>query len=66
MLAIGDAEPVDPVGRAEQRRAETASDGQAARRQVERLSAPDQMGELFQVAALHSPGLRPPGFGDAP
>lgn len=35
------------------------------RRQVERLSAPDQMGELFLVAALHSPGLRPPGFGDA-
>ena len=36
------------------------------RRQVERLSAPDQMGELFLVAALHSPGLQPPGFGDPP
>jgi hypothetical protein len=24
------------------------------------------MGELFLVAALHSPGLQPPGFGDAP
>lgn len=34
------------------------------RRQVERLSAPDQMGELFLAAALHSPGLQPPGFGD--
>lgn len=33
------------------------------RRQVERLTAPDQMGELFLAAALHSPGLRPPGFG---
>ena len=33
-------------------------------RQVERLSAPDQMGELFLAAALHSPGLQPPGFGD--
>lgn len=36
------------------------------RRQVERLAAPDQMGELFLAAALHSPGLQPPGFGDAP
>lgn len=35
------------------------------RRQVERLAAPDQMGELFLAAALHSPGLQPPGFGDA-
>ena len=36
------------------------------RRQVERLTAPDQMGELFLAAALHSPGLRPPGFGAPP
>ena len=36
------------------------------RRQVERLAAPDQMGELFLAAALHSPGLKPPGFGDTP
>lgn len=35
-------------------------------RQVERLTAPDQMGELFLAAALHSPGLHPPGFGAPP
>lgn len=31
-------------------------------RQIERLTAPDQMGELFQVVCLASPGLQPPGF----
>lgn len=38
---------------------------QAARigRQVERLSGDGQMGDLFLAAALHSPGLRPPGLG---
>lgn len=35
-------------------------------RQVERLAAPDQMGELFLAVALHSPGLQPPGFGGPP
>lgn len=35
-------------------------------RQVERLTAADQMGELFLAAALHSPGLRPAGFGSSP
>lgn len=38
-------------------------DASRLQRQVERLTAPDQMGELFLVAALHSPGLQPPGFG---
>ncbi|MFN4009898.1 MAG: class I SAM-dependent methyltransferase [Pannonibacter sp.] len=30
--------------------------------EVERLAAPDQMGELFKVLALSTPGLVPPGF----
>lgn len=33
------------------------------RRQVERLSGEGEMGDLFLAAALHSPGLRPPGLG---
>ncbi|NBN76908.1 class I SAM-dependent methyltransferase [Microvirga tunisiensis] len=32
------------------------------RGEVERLAAPDQMGELFKVLALAAPGLVPPGF----
>ncbi|HEV2363657.1 MAG TPA: SAM-dependent methyltransferase [Caulobacteraceae bacterium] len=31
-------------------------------RQLERLTAPDQMGEIFKVACVHSPGLSPPPF----
>jgi len=31
-------------------------------RQLDRLTAPDQMGELFKAACIHSPGLTPPGF----
>jgi SAM-dependent MidA family methyltransferase len=31
-------------------------------RQLARLTAPDQMGELFKVAAVTSPGLAVPGF----
>jgi SAM-dependent MidA family methyltransferase len=31
-------------------------------RQVARLTAPDQMGELFKVACIASPELTPPGF----
>jgi len=31
-------------------------------RQVERLIAPDQMGDLFKVAAIHAPGVTPPGL----
>lgn len=31
-------------------------------RQLARLVAPDQMGELFKAACIHSPGLVPPGF----
>jgi SAM-dependent MidA family methyltransferase len=33
-------------------------------RQLERLVAPDQMGELFKGACIHAPGLVPPGFED--
>ncbi len=37
---------------------------QAARisRQLHRLTAPDEMGELFKVVSIHTPGLDPPGF----
>jgi NADH dehydrogenase [ubiquinone] 1 alpha subcomplex assembly factor 7 len=33
-------------------------------RQLARLIAPDQMGNLFKAACVHSPGLVPPGFED--
>lgn len=39
---------------------------EAIGRQLARLTAPDQMGDLFKVACIHSPGLLPPGFEDAP
>ena len=32
------------------------------RRQLDRLIAPDQMGELFKAACVFTPGLTPPGF----
>ncbi len=31
-------------------------------RQLDRLTAPDQMGTLFKVAVAHQPGFEPPGF----
>jgi NADH dehydrogenase [ubiquinone] 1 alpha subcomplex assembly factor 7 len=31
-------------------------------RQLARLIAPDQMGDLFKAACVHSPGVAPPGF----
>ena len=31
-------------------------------RQLERLVAPDKMGDLFKVVCLHAAGLKPPGF----
>lgn len=34
-------------------------------RQLARLTAPDQMGDLFKVLAIHSAGLVPPGFEEA-
>ena len=33
-------------------------------RQLDRLTGPEQMGELFKVACIHSDGLHPPGFTD--
>ena len=33
-------------------------------RQLDRLIAPDQMGELFKAACIHSPGWTPPAFED--
>ena len=34
----------------------------ALERQLHRLIGPDQMGELFKVLSIHTPGLDPPGF----
>jgi SAM-dependent MidA family methyltransferase len=34
----------------------------AIARQLQRLTAPEQMGELFKAACIHAPGLQPPGF----
>ena len=31
-------------------------------RQLDRLVGDDQMGQLFKVLSIHSPGLQPPGF----
>ena len=31
-------------------------------RQLARVIAPDQMGELFKAVCIHSPGFVPPGF----
>ncbi len=31
-------------------------------RQLDRLTGPSQMGELFKVVSIHTPGLAPPGF----
>lgn len=35
-------------------------------RQLARLTAPDQMGDLFRAVAIHSPGLSVPGFEETP
>ncbi|MDP3853844.1 class I SAM-dependent methyltransferase [Phenylobacterium sp.] len=35
---------------------------QEIERQLERLVSPDQMGELFKAACIHSQGFTPPGF----
>ena len=34
-------------------------------RQLDRLTAPDQMGDLFKAACIFQPGLEPPGFEEA-
>ena len=36
----------------------------AIARQLERLIGADQMGALFKAAAIHAPGMTPPGFED--
>ena len=36
--------------------------GDVIERQLERLVSPDQMGELFKAACIHSPGFEPPAF----
>jgi SAM-dependent MidA family methyltransferase len=38
-------------------------DANKIERQLARLTAPDQMGELFKAVCVAAPGLTPPGFG---
>ena len=38
--------------------------GDEIERQLERLVSPDQMGELFKVACIYTPGFTAPGFED--
>ena len=57
LQALGVRERAQALARARPDRAD------AIARQLARLSAPDQMGELFKVLAIHTPGLAPPGFG---
>ena len=47
------------LARAHPARAETLA------RQLDRLTAPDQMGALFKAACIHAPGPVPPGFEEA-
>jgi SAM-dependent MidA family methyltransferase len=53
---LGVYERAETLARARPDRAEIVQ------RQLERLTAPDQMGSLFKALAIHSPGLTPPGF----
>lgn len=53
---LGIVERAAALARARPDRAETLG------RQLERLTAPDQMGTLFKVAAIHHPSLTVPGF----
>jgi len=48
--------------RAQRLTAARADQAAVIARQVERLIAPDQMGSLFKVAAIHAPGVAPPGL----
>jgi SAM-dependent MidA family methyltransferase len=53
---LGVYERAEALSRARPERAEIVQ------RQLERLTAPDQMGILFKALAVHAPGLVPPGF----
>jgi len=53
---LGLYERAEALGRRHPDRAEILQ------RQLERLTAPDQMGSLFKALAIHSPGLAAPGF----
>ncbi len=60
MNALGAVTRAEALVRARPDRADTIA------RQLDRLVAPGQMGELFKVAAIHGPGLSPPGFETSP
>ena len=56
LLRLGMAVRAEALKAANPPRAETIE------RQFQRLAAPEHMGELFRAAAIHQPGLVPPGF----
>jgi SAM-dependent MidA family methyltransferase len=56
LLRLGLAVRAEALKAANPPRAETIE------RQFQRLAAPEHMGELFRAAAIHQPGLVPPGF----
>jgi NADH dehydrogenase [ubiquinone] 1 alpha subcomplex assembly factor 7 len=60
MTALGAVTRAEALVRARPDRADTIA------RQLDRLIAPGQMGDLFKVAAIHGPGLPPPGFETSP
>ena len=60
LTRLGVHHRAEALKRARPDRAETLD------RQLERLIAPDQMGELFKAVAIHAPGLAVPGFEEQP
>jgi SAM-dependent MidA family methyltransferase len=58
LLRLGIEVRADALSRARPDKAAAIS------RQLDRLIGPDQMGELFKAACIHSEGLNPPGFED--
>ena len=56
LQALGIEQRAAALARARPDRAEVIA------RQLERLIAPDQMGDLFKVVGVHTPGLAMPGF----
>jgi SAM-dependent MidA family methyltransferase len=56
LMGLGVVQRAEALARARPDHAETIA------RQLDRLIGEDQMGELFKVACLSSPGLNPPGF----
>lgn len=60
MISLGAVTRAEALVRSRPDRADTIA------RQLDRLIAPGQMGDLFKVAAIYGPGLSPPGFETSP